>query len=61
MAIGTRWFRFCCQRETVDPVPVFLDLLRTHFGKPRGPFNVDARLLAGFTSEELQALEREAS
>lgn len=60
VAIGTHWYRYCCEREGVEPVPVFFDLLRKYFGKPRGPFNIDARLLAGFTDEELRALEREA-
>ena len=60
VAIGTRWFRYCCEREAVEPVPTFFDLLRQYFGKPRGPFNVDARLLAGFSPEELAGLEREA-
>lgn len=61
VAIGTRWFRHCCARESRDPLPTFLELLRVHFGKPRGPFNVDARLLAGFTPEELKALEDRAA
>ena len=60
VAIGTRWFRYCCEKASLEPVPTFFDLLRTYFGKPRGPFNIDARLLAGFTSEELSALEQEA-
>ena len=61
VAIGTHWFRFCCERDSRDPLSTFLELLRRHFGKPRGPFNVDARLLAGFTPEELQALEDQAA
>lgn len=61
VAIGSEWFRQCCRQEEVDPLPTFLRLLRTYFGMPRGPFNVDARLLAGFTREELAALSSEAA
>ncbi len=61
VAIGTHWFRYCCSREARDPLETFLELLEAHFGKPRGPFNIDARLLAGFTREELEALEERAA
>lgn len=55
--IGTRWFRFCCAQEDLEPVPTFLGLLETRYkGQVRGPFNIEARLLAGFTEEELTAL-----
>ena len=39
------------------PLETFLDLLRRHMGGlPRGPFNLDARYEAGFTTEEMAAL-----
>jgi len=60
VAIGSHWFRYCCSRENLDPQTTFVSLLRRHFGWPRGPFNTDARLLAGFTPEELAVLEAEA-
>lgn len=61
VAVGSEWFRQCCRHAEVEPLPTFLDLLETHFGKPRPPFNIDARLLAGFTREEIAALENKAA
>jgi uncharacterized ferritin-like protein (DUF455 family) len=56
--IGTRWFEYCCEEAGLDPEPTFLHLLRTRFaGRVRGPFNISARLAAGFTPSELQALK----
>ncbi len=57
VAIGSTWFRYCCQRQELEPLPTFIALLDQYFGRPKGPFNIDARLLAGFTREELAALE----
>ena len=57
VAIGTRWFRFCCELDGLDPLPTFLDLLKRHYGGSlKGPFNLDARYEAGFTPEEMAAL-----
>lgn len=61
VAIGSEWFRQCCRHEGVEPLPTFLHLLGTYFGRPRAPFNVDARLLAGFTPEEMAALAERAA
>lgn len=56
--IGSRWFTWCCERAGVEPEATFLELLRTRFaGRVRGPFNVPARLRAGFSERELAALE----
>lgn len=57
VAFGTRWFRWCCERDGLDPHPTFLRLLDQYMdGGPRGPFNVPARLQAGFSRSELEAL-----
>ena len=57
VAIGSRWFRYCCGQEGVEPLETFLALLRRHFtGTIRGPFNLDARYEAGFSEEEMEAL-----
>lgn len=57
VAIGTRWFRWCCTREGLAPMETFLSLLETYYGSvPRGPFNMEARLEAGFSEEEMAAL-----
>lgn len=57
VAIGTRWFNFCCEREGKEPLPTFLELLKTRYsGTVRGPFNRAARLAAGFSPAEMDAL-----
>lgn len=57
VAAGTRWFRWCCEREGRDPDRVFDELLREHVpGGLKGPFNLEARRAAGFGSAELDAL-----
>lgn len=57
VAAGTRWFRWCCERDGLDPRETFLDLLRDYMGRNlRGPFNRPARLQAGFDESELDQL-----
>jgi uncharacterized ferritin-like protein (DUF455 family) len=57
VAAGTRWFRHCCERDGVEPVEAFFELLREHMGVSlRGPFNLPARRDAGFVDEELDRL-----
>jgi uncharacterized ferritin-like protein (DUF455 family) len=57
VAAGTRWFRWCCERDGLDPRETFLDLLRDYMGRNlRGPFNRAARLQAGFDESELDQL-----
>lgn len=57
VAAGTRWFRWCCERDGVDPRETFLNLLREYMGRHlRGPFNRPARLEAGFDADELDQL-----
>jgi len=57
VAIGTRWFRYCCEQDGLDPLDTFLDLLKSHFpGSLRGPFNLKARYEAGFSEQEMAAL-----
>ena len=57
VAAGTRWFRWCCERESVQPADTFRALLRERLaGGLRGPFNLDARRAAGFGEDELASL-----
>lgn len=59
VAAGSRWFRWYCEREGVDPDTTFRRLLSEYGrGVLYGPFNLDARSAAGFSEEELQALQR---
>jgi uncharacterized ferritin-like protein (DUF455 family) len=57
VAAGTRWFRWCCERDGSDPFDTFFELLRDYMGVSlRGPFNRPARLEAGFIEAELDRL-----
>lgn len=54
VAAGSRWFAWCCAQNGVDPETRFAELLETHMhGSLRGPFNIEARLNAGFSNAEL--------
>ncbi len=55
---GTRWFRYRCQEEGVDPDKKFFQLIMNYFSHyPRGPFNHQARRKAGFSKNEMALLE----
>lgn len=55
--IGSHWFHFCCDGRGLEPDSTFLDLLEEYFkGAIRGPFNIPARLKAGFTQREMDAI-----
>lgn len=58
VAIGTRWYRFLCDRAGIaDSEAHFLALLRRHgHGAVRPPFNESARLAAGFSPREQAGL-----
>jgi uncharacterized ferritin-like protein (DUF455 family) len=57
VAAGSRWFRWCCERDGVDPDAEFARLIALHArGAVRGPFNLDARQAAGFSAAELESL-----
>lgn len=57
VAIGNRWFAFLCEQRQLHPIETFKKLA-AQFKAPqlRGPFNISARLAAGFTEEELVAM-----
>lgn len=58
VAAGSRWYRWCCEREGVDPEPTFRRLLIEYGrGVLYGPFNLEARSAAGFSDEELTSLQ----
>lgn len=59
VAIGNRWYRWCCEREGLDPEAHYAVLAARH-GAPRlkGPFNAEARRAAGFSAAEIDALGR---
>ncbi|MBU3620742.1 ferritin-like domain-containing protein [Polynucleobacter sp. CS-Odin-A6] len=56
--IGNRWFNYLCAGNEVSPIIAYRELARKyHAPTLRGPFNLEARQQAGFTSEELSLLE----
>lgn len=61
VAAGSRWYRWYCARAGVEPRPRFRELLREYAGGYlHGPFNMEARLLAGFDENELVSLVEQA-
>lgn len=59
VAIGNYWYRWLCAQRGVDPVTHYEELALTYRApKLKGPFNVQARLAAGFEPEEIAALQR---
>ena len=57
VAIGNRWYRWCCARDGLDPVRHYAALAQ-RYAAPRlkPPFNLDARRAAGFSDDEMAAL-----
>ncbi len=61
VAAGSRWYRWYCERADVEPRARFKELLREYAGGYlHGPFNIEARLLAGFDEDELANLVEQA-
>jgi len=62
VAIGNRWYRWACAQHGRDALTAG-DELGAAYGAPRlkAPFNRQARLRAGFSAAELDALERSAA
>jgi uncharacterized ferritin-like protein (DUF455 family) len=57
VAIGNRWYRWCCERDGVEP-EAHAVALALRYGAPplRPPFNLEARRAAGFSATEIAAL-----
>ena len=59
VAAGSRWYRWYCELAGVESRSTFRELLAKYAGPVlRGPFNHQARLLAGFDAEEIATLEQ---
>jgi uncharacterized ferritin-like protein (DUF455 family) len=52
--IGNRWYLFLCEQRGLEPVSTY-DALTVRYKAPvlKGPFNVEARRMAGFSEAEL--------
>ncbi|MBB4130303.1 MULTISPECIES: ferritin-like domain-containing protein [unclassified Xanthomonas] len=61
VAAGSRWYRWYCAQAGIEPRARFKQLLREYAGGYlHGPFNIQARLLAGFDEDELASLVEQA-
>lgn len=58
VAIGDNWFRVECARRGLEAEEAFRGLI-ARFGAlpPRPPLNIEARLAAGFSAEEIKSFE----
>jgi uncharacterized ferritin-like protein (DUF455 family) len=57
VAIGNRWYKWLCERDGLDPVAIYPQLVERYAApKLYPPFNEDARRRAGFTQAELEWL-----
>ena len=58
VAAGSRWFRWCCERDGAEPEVEFARLFALHArGAVRGPLNLNARSAAGFSAAEMAAMQ----
>ena len=58
VAAGSRWFRWFCERDGIEPRARFRELLAEVRASVHGPFNIEARRAAGFDADELAALDQ---
>ena len=55
--IGTYWYKSLCEDRQLDAEQTFLELIEKYMhGAKFGPFETEARVEAGFSHEEMQAL-----
>lgn len=55
--IGNKWFNFLCEQEGLSAISSYKELARKYRAPIlRGPFNLEGRKQAGFTTEELNLL-----
>ncbi|MBS0225058.1 MAG: ferritin-like domain-containing protein [Proteobacteria bacterium] len=57
VAAGSRWYRWHCERAGIEPRTRFRELLKEYAsGVLHKPFNIEARMAAGFSEAELEEL-----
>jgi uncharacterized ferritin-like protein (DUF455 family) len=57
VGIGNYWYRWLCAQRGLDPLTTYEVLAKTYRApKLKGPFNIEARLAAGFDAEEIARL-----
>ena len=57
--IGSYWFKILCQQMGIDHEDKYKELITKYYiGKPKGPFNRELRIIAGFSDAEINWLEQ---
>ena len=55
---GSYWFKYWAAQQGLDSEQAYKTLLLSFYkGKPKGPFNREVRIIAGFSTNELDWLE----
>jgi len=58
VSAATRWFRYRCEQEGLEPDSTFFKLVKQYIHSPlKGPFNLEIRSRAGFSENELAQLQ----
>ena len=53
---GSTWFKYQCEKRGLEPRSTFIKMVKKHLhGEMKGPFNIAARLQAGFDELELES------
>jgi len=56
--IGSHWFKYFCEQRKVNHEEKYVELIeKLYVGKPKGPFNRELRIIAGFSNAEINWLE----
>lgn len=56
--VGNKWFNYLCKQRCLDPILTYRQLVIDYKAPTlKGPFNIEGRKAAGFTEEELVALD----
>ncbi|MFI3218672.1 MAG: ferritin-like domain-containing protein [Methylococcales bacterium] len=57
---GSYWFKTVCEQQGFEPEAKYQQLITQYYvgGKPKGPFNREMRIIAGFSNAELDWLEK---
>jgi uncharacterized ferritin-like protein (DUF455 family) len=57
--IGSYWFKLICHEKGLEHEAHFKQLIEQFYvGKPKGPFNRELRIIAGFSNAEIDWLEQ---
>ena len=56
---GSYWFKTICQQQGINYQEKYKEMIEKFYvGKPKGPFNRELRIIAGFSNAEIDWLEQ---